>query len=277
MADLFIGTSGYDYPEWRGVFYPSDLRRKDYLAYYASVFNAVELNVTFYRMPTKCQMMSLIERSGGRLHFAVKANRMLTHEISRDYISAASEFIEAVRPVRERGLLASILFQMPQSFRYTPDNRLYLDRLLRLFGGYPLAVEFRHREWIRQSVLSELSERQVTPVCCDMPDLRDLPQTDWTDDKLFMDAQAAYLRLHGRNSRAWYASDRSGSISPRYQYEYSEDELSVFAGVVGKIRRFCRNVLVFFNNHPCGYGAANATNLKKMLGNQEIKYFDRQS
>ena len=67
MSDLLIGTSGYDYPEWKGVFYPEDLKRKDFLSYYATQFNALELNNTFYNMPTAERLLSFYERSEGRL------------------------------------------------------------------------------------------------------------------------------------------------------------------------------------------------------------------
>ena len=77
MPNLLIGTSGYDYPEWKGVFYPEDLKRKDFLSYYATQFNSLELNNTFYNMPTAERLMSFYERSEGKLSFSVKANRLL--------------------------------------------------------------------------------------------------------------------------------------------------------------------------------------------------------
>ena len=73
MSDLFIGTSGYDYPEWKGVFYPKDLKRKDFLSYYATQFNALELNNTFYNMSTSERLLSFYERSEGKQSFSVKA------------------------------------------------------------------------------------------------------------------------------------------------------------------------------------------------------------
>ena len=89
MTDLLIGTSGYDYPEWKGAFYPENLKRKDFLSYYATQFNALELNNTFYNMPTAERLMSFYERSEGKLNFSVKANRLLTHEIGADWQVAA--------------------------------------------------------------------------------------------------------------------------------------------------------------------------------------------
>ena len=83
MAEILIGTSGYDYPEWKGSFYPDECRHKDFLSFYAGQFNALELNNTFYNMPTSERLLSFYERSGGRVKFSIKANRLLTHERSK--------------------------------------------------------------------------------------------------------------------------------------------------------------------------------------------------
>ena len=82
MSNILIGTSGYDYPEWKGVFYPPEVKRADFLSYYATQFNALELNNTFYNMPTVERLFSFYERCEGRLQFSIKANRLLTHEVS---------------------------------------------------------------------------------------------------------------------------------------------------------------------------------------------------
>lgn len=92
MDKLLIGTSGYDYPEWRGIFYPENLKRRDFLQYYASQFNALELNNTFYNMPTADRMLGFYEKSGGSLQFSVKANRLLTHEAGPDNPNGSSRY-----------------------------------------------------------------------------------------------------------------------------------------------------------------------------------------
>ena len=116
MSDLLIGTSGYDYPEWKGGFYPKDLKRKDFLSYYATQFNALELNNTFYNMPTAERLMSFYERSEGKLSFSVKANRLLTHEIGADWQVAAKDFKEALKPLNEKERLSAVLFQIRKAF-----------------------------------------------------------------------------------------------------------------------------------------------------------------
>ena len=307
MSDLLIGTSGYDYPEWKGVFYPKDLKRKDFLSYYATQFNALELNNTFYNMPTAERIMSFYKRSEGRLNFSVKANRLLTHEIGADWKTAAEDFKVALKPLNEKECLSAVLFQFPESFHYTKDNRIYLAKLIGEFEGFPVMVEFRHIEWIRDSVFEGLEKRKAGIVFCDMPmchlaqmsiisnyangTKRRMPQLKNLPDGTVMGTpfigENAYIRLHGRNERAWYAHvpkvqrsitythangeketytvEKSPNGSARYCYDYSDNELSQFVPIIKAADREGKRVQVYFNNHPNGSGAKNAISLKKMI------------
>ena len=262
MSDLLIGTSGYDYPEWKGVFYPEDLKRKDFLSYYATQFNALELNNTFYNMPTEERLMSFYERSEGKLSFSVKANRLLTHEIGTDWQVAAKDFKEALKPLNEKERLSAVLFQFPESFHYTKDNRIYLAKLIAEFEGFPVMVEFRHKEWIRESVFAGLEKRKAGIVFCDMPQLKNLP--DGTVMGTPFIGENAYIRLHGRNEGAWYAhalkaqtsitsahangakatytAGESQNGSDRYCYDYSENELAQFIPIIKQAKREWKKV-----------------------------------
>lgn len=267
MSDLLIGTSGYDYPEWKGVFYPENLKRKDFLSYYATQFNALELNNTFYNMPTAERLLSFYERSEGRLNFSVKANRLLTHEIGADWQTAAEDFKTALTPLQEKDSLSAVLFQLPESFHYTNDNRIYLAKLISEFEGFPVMIEFRHKEWIRESVFEGLEKRKSGIVFCDMPQLKNLP--DGTVMKTPFIGNNAYIRLHGRNEGAWYATGDSPNGSARYCYDYSDEELAQFVPIIKQAKREGKKVQVYFNNHPNGSGAKNAISLKKMIGKDE--------
>ena len=286
MSDLLIGTSGYDYPEWKGVFYPQDLKRKVFLSYYATQFNALELNNTFYNMPTVERLFIFYERSEGRLNFSVKANRILTHEIGADWQIAAGDFKKALKPLNEKERLSAVLFQLPESFHYTNDNRIYLAKLIAEFEGFPVMVEFRHKEWIRESVFEGLEKRKAGIVFCDMPQLKNLPDGTMMGTPFI--GENAYIRLHGRNEGAWYANvpktqtsisfthakgekARNATGNPkngsaRYCYDYSDEELAQFVPVVIKAGGEGKKVQVYFNNHPNGSGAKNAISLKKMIG-----------
>ena len=284
MSDILIGTSGYDYPEWKNVFYPPELKRKDFLSYYASQFNALEVNNTFYAMPTAARLLSLYERSEGKLQFSIKANRLLTHEIGALWQNEAEAFRTAVRPLLENSVLCSVLFQFPQSFHYTADNRFYLAKLLADFSEFPVSVEFRHKEWIRPSVFEGLDKRGASLVFCDMPQLKYLPAAEVSEKGISAVAPfigpVAYIRLHGRNADAWYVNDSgnsggpensgsSGNGSARYTYDYSDDELWQFVPVIKSAVLTGKRPVVFFNNHPNGSGALNAKKLGAMLATEQ--------
>ena len=294
MAEILIGTSGYDYPEWKGVFYPDNLKRKDFLSYYAGVFNALELNNTFYNMPTAGRLMSFYERSDGRLKFSIKANRMLTHEIRGEWKTDSKTFIDAVSPLAQKDSLCSILFQFPQSFHYTKENRIYLSDLINEFKGFPVVIEFRHVEWIRESVLEGLESRGASLCYCDMPELKYLPNNALSSPAVVDPAETTlknasrtvvstssttpaifYLRLHGRNGENWYSNNTSAPRTPhvldsspsaRYTYNYTDAELSEFTPIITQAVITGKKPIVFFNNHPNGSGARNAQRLKEMLG-----------
>ena len=269
MGEILIGTSGYDYPEWKDVFYPPELKRADFLSYYATQFNALELNNTFYNMPDASRLLSFYERSEGRLQFSIKANRLLTHEVTQQWPAAAEDFKIALRPVLEKGVLSAVLFQFPQSFHYINDNRIYLAKLIAAFEGFPVVIEFRHKEWIRESVFEGLVQRKASVAFCDMPALKYLPDsvvsTGSTTVRSPFIGQNAYIRLHGRNADAWYSDSPQANGSARYDYDYSEEELRKFVPIIHVASEEGRKVQVYFNNHPKGSGAKNAGQLKKMI------------
>lgn len=281
---FFIGTSGYDYPEWKGEFYPQDLKRADFLSFYAQHFNALELNFSFYGMPVPEKMLSFYDRTQGKINFSVKANQLLTHKIEQDWETHAQAFRAAINPLLEKNVLGALLFQFPESFHYTNDNRYYLAKLIQAFEGFPVVIEFRHKEWVRESVFAGLEKMKASLCFCDMPRLKNLPNNLMSSSEgdsglcttPFI-GELAYLRLHGRNADAWYAvndssgTDGSGSAgagnngSARYQYDYSADELSQFVPVINEAMNAGKKVHVYFNNHPCGFGAKNAQLLKSMV------------
>ena len=196
---------------------------------------------------------------------------MLTHEITKMWPNASDEFKHALNPLLENDSLSAVLFQFPQSFHYTNENRIYLAKLIEEFQGYPVVIEFRHKEWIRESVFEGLVQRKASIAFCDMPQLKSLPNADLHDNLYsnFM-GQIAYIRLHGRNANAWYAQDPSSSSessngSARYLYDYSDEELIQFVPGISRIKDRGTLIQVYFNNHPNGNGAKNAKKLKDLL------------
>lgn len=265
MTDILIGTSGYDHPELVGSFYPAGIRRKDFLEYYSTRFNALELNSTFYGMPDCARVKNFYDRSQGRLKFSVKLTRTMTHEIAPDWKNQAVQFKEAMEPLLVKDALSCLLVQFPEGFRYAEGNRFYLSHLLAELNPLPVVVEFRHSSWIRDSVFEGLEKRNAGIVFCDMPRLRNLP--DGFANRTPFIGPNAYIRFHGRNAQGWYASNGAATSAEthRYDYDYSMEELRSFVPVIQSAQREGRRVQLYFNNHPKGTGFMNALQLREIL------------
>lgn len=275
MGEVYVGTSGYDYPEWRGVLYPQELPRDQFLAFYAEHFNALELNYTYYSMPEEKHMTSMVKRSNGKLKFAVKAHKSLTHDISLSaWRTEAKYFRDALMPLTSRKLLLSVLLQFPQAFHYEVDERKYLDSLVTELEDLPLVVEFRHASWQKERVYKALRERNIGWCITDMPVLKNLPvRTGYTPNgniqgKLpMLTANTAYLRFHGRNAASWHGTN----ARDRYDYLYTDSELESFNPLITTITAQAQVIQLYFNNHAKGQAVVNARKMKIMRERSPIE------
>ena len=251
-----IGTSGYSYDDWRGRFYPEKLRREQFLEYYSHHFPALELNFTHYRPPDARTLSRMLDRSGGRVEFVVKAPRELTHERTSPHGLAAG-LVEAVKPLEEALRFAAFLCQFPYSFR--PDARA-IDRLARLrslLGGRPTVVEFRNSEWICKDTFALLRREGLAFCAVDEPRLRNLiPPLG------VVTAPPGYVRFHGRNATAWWNHAPEAHGAARYDYRYDDAELREWLPLLRQMDGTIDKTFAFFNNHT----AANAVTGAKRLG-----------
>jgi uncharacterized protein YecE (DUF72 family) len=257
MAKILIGTSGFSYDDWRDVFYPDGVARSDFLSFYAQEFPVVELNFSYYRMPEPSQCIRMLEKSAFRVEFVVKAFQGLTHELTDQSLSEIlPAFKASIAPFWREGRLGAVLLQFPQSFHYRTESRVYLESLIRGLRPLPLCVEFRQRDWVRDSVFATLKELQVGFVCVDEPPLQGLlpPIAEAT-------SQVGYIRFHGRNRLTWY----TGDTKERYDYLYRDDELKEWLPRVSTIAEKTEKVFLFFNNHRRGQAIANARSMKELL------------
>ena len=255
--DLRIGTSGYDYPEWKGVFYPDELSRTEFLGYYSERFDTLEINYTYYGQPKAETLQSMIERTRKPIDFSIKAHRSLTHERNTGGLSsAAREFRTGVEPLVKTDRLAAVLLEFPFSFHYTPDERRYLAKVLGTLEGLPLVVEFRNAEWYGARVIESLRQRNVGLCVVDLPRLEGLPPLS---DLVTSDI--AYIRFHGRNAENWWTGD-SGS---RYEYRYSQDELSGWIPRLESMGAQAKKTRIYFNNHRRGDAVSNAKELVSLV------------
>jgi len=184
MKNLYVGTSGYSYKEWKGSFYPEKLAAKDMLPYYAERLKAVELNNTFYRFPKRSAMESWKSQVPGDFRFSVKASQSITHfKRLRDAEDPTRDMIENISALEDR--LGVVLFQLPPNMKKDAER---LDSFLQLLpSDIKATFEFRHPTWFDDEVL-ELLKRHNRALC--VSDTDDLPAN--TIDKT---ADFGYLRL----------------------------------------------------------------------------------
>jgi len=257
MAELYIGTSGYDYKEWKGGFYPEKLPQKKFLEYYSTQFNALELNGTYYRMPTPEQMQNMITRTDGKIKFAVKAFQDITHgEDKSKYRTLIYEFKKALEPLQKENLLLCVLFQFPNSFHYEKTERIYLDMLLKEVSEIPSVVEMRNTQWQIGQVYNALRERNAGWCITDNPALPNLMKLDFINT-----SEIAYIRFHGRNAQMWYKGDNV----TRYDYLYTDSELQTFINPIKELLKHSKIVQLFFNNHAKSQAVINAKKIELLL------------
>jgi len=255
-----IGTSGYSFQDWVGSFYPPGTAKGDMLAHYATRFDTVEVNSTYYRIPHPTVLRKMGEKTGPGFEFIIKANQEMTHKVSREP-GLYERFREVIGPLKEAGKFSGVLFQFPWAFKNTEENRSLLPFLRQAVPGDPLFVEFRHASWVRDEVFDYLRAQGLGYCSVDEPRLPGLPPP-----VAVATGELAYVRLHGRNAANWWG--RGGG--DRYDYLYSKDELAEWVGKIRELEKKVRKVYVFFNNCHAGQAAKNAHLMQQMLAGEGI-------
>jgi uncharacterized protein YecE (DUF72 family) len=251
--DLWIGTSGYSYPDWVGTFYPPGTSSERMLPVYCRHFPLVELNFTFYRTPTPAMLTCLPDKAPPGFQFLVKVPRSISHEQSDQDLPG---FRDAVLQLRQRGQLLGLLLQLPQSTHYGRDNVRWLEKLGHNLQGLPTAVEFRHRSWDRPGLEKWMGEQRLDVVSVDVPYLPGLFPRGWRQS-----SGRVYVRLHSRNAGNWYGSDKE-----RYDYDYPDVALNEWLDALEHAPAATEQVLFLFNNCHRSQAAVNAQRLRALLG-----------
>jgi uncharacterized protein YecE (DUF72 family) len=239
MAKYFIGTSGWNYRHWKGIFYPDDLSQKNWLFHYVRYFNSVELNVTFYRMVDKSVFNGWYERTPQDFRFVIKGSRYITHiKRLKDPEKPVNLLLDNCAPLKEK--LAAILWQLPMRFTLDLER---LDIFCRFLSktGLRHVFEFRNIGWFSPETYTLLKKYNYC-LCIAHSGRRFPCVREITADFL-------YLRFHGGESL--YAAD------------YSDEQLREWADFAAKYKR--RDIFAFFNNDAQAYAVKNALKLKKML------------
>ena len=234
---FYIGTSGWNYPHWKGKFYPKDLPSKGWLEFYSQKFDTVEVNNTFYRWPEAKTLKNWYYLVPDKFTFTIKAPRTITH--IRKLIGVGDHlktFYELADNLKEK--LACLLFQLPPSFAYSQDNFLRVEKFLKQLDSSKLnVIEFRHASWWRDDVYYLLKKYKI--IFCTVSGL-DMP------DDLVVTHRVAYLRFHGA----------------RYSSRYSNKELRKYAELIKASKK---SVFAYFNNDANSYAVDNAQELRRLL------------
>jgi uncharacterized protein YecE (DUF72 family) len=240
LAEVAIGTSGYVYPHWRkGVFYPPGLPARQELAFYAARFRTVELNNSFYRLPTPEMFLRWRDNTPSDFEFAVKASRYITHiKRLRDVGNELALFMERASLLGVK--LGPVLFQLPPTQRI--DIARLRDFLPLLDPDRRWVMEFRHPSWHTGATYQALAERGVA-LC--------IPVGGGLEPDRITTAAFTYIRMHR-------GQEPAGG--------FTEEELKSWAARVRGLVASGKQVYVYFNNDWEGFALRDAFSLERLLG-----------
>jgi uncharacterized protein YecE (DUF72 family) len=256
-------VAGWSYPDWEGIVYPR-AGGSDRLSFLTRFFDTIEVNSSFYRIPSIRTTSSWARRalSNPNFRFTLKLNQRFTHDRAIDAEDERS-FKEGLAPLVDAGLLGALLVQFPWSFKSEPAARSYLRELLDRFREFPLVLEVRHDSWNTEEFYSFLEERGVGFCNVDQPLIgRSLAPSDRATGKV------GYVRLHGRNYRDWFREDAGRDA--RYDYLYSEEELDGWIERIADVSEAAASTYVITNNHFRGQAVVNALQIRSRVEKRKV-------
>jgi len=298
-ATIRIGTCSWADDALSKHWYPPGTPPIARLAYYAETFSTVEVDSTFYRVPTEEMVRGWAERSPDGFVMHVKAFGLMTrHPVKLEQVPPELReglpvdnrgrvdrpprearglvfraFLDALQPLRDAGKLGGILFQLPPYVVWKPASLDYLEWARDQLGADDMLVEPRHRSWfaedIRAELLEWLEQRRMSWVTVDAPkvDAANVPAT-----LVAVTSPLAYVRLHGRNAGTWNV--RGGSAAERFDYLYSEAELREWVEPLRELAGESEQAYAFFNNNNQTDGVAQAPAgallLRKLLEDEGV-------
>jgi len=247
LAKILLGTSGWSYDDWVGIFYRSSNESK--LHRYSRIFETVEIDSTFYSYPDPRIILSMEKVVPENFIFSAKIPRLITHrkklDLSEGIERDLSRFLEILKPLSRSGKLGALLIQLPPSFTYEKHRDLLREFFKILPDDYRFAVEFRDPSWLREDSLSLLSRYDVAYTIVDEPLL---------PPELHVTTNFSYVRWHGKGGRPWY------------NYHYTREELEPWKDRLEELSDRVDVVYGYFNNHFHGYAVHNCLQVLEILG-----------
>jgi len=259
-GQIYIGTSGWVYNHWEGVFYPENLTGKDKLKYFSKYFKTTEINYSFYHLPSRETFQKWYQETSADFIFSVKASRFITHiKRLKNVEKPWKIFLENALNLKEK--LGPILFQFPPNFRATEENIKRLEDFLELIRAkLRCAAEFRHDSWCNQKIYNLLKKYNVAWVIACPPIGWSLKATGRRADSPrypkaeVVTANFIYIRMHG--PKVLFSS------------KYTRKELQDLAQKIKKWLKNGLDVYCYFNNDAYGYAIENAKELLEILANR---------
>jgi len=234
-----IGTSGWHYDDWRSRFYPEKLPKAKWLEFYAQQFSTVELNNSFYRLPSEEAFNKWHDSSPAGFTFAVKVSRFITHiKRLKDCDEAVENFMSRAAGLKEK--LGPLLCQLPPGLHRNDET---LENFLKkLPQSLKHVIEFRHQSWLEEGVFDILRQYNTGLCVFDMPKM---------SCPLLATADFGYIRFHGGESL--------------YSSCYTDEELSGWAKRIAGLAQSLDSVYIYFNNDIAGYAVENAVTIREYL------------
>ncbi|MGA8341541.1 MAG: DUF72 domain-containing protein [Candidatus Sulfotelmatobacter sp.] len=246
VCEIRIGTSGFHYKHWKGPFYPEKMPAAAMLDFYTQHFDTVELNNSFYRLPTACAFECWRDAAPENFLFAVKASRFITHNKKlKDPENAVDHLLQRAAHLGNK--LGPVLFQLPPKWRVNAERLRNL--LLILSPEIRYAFEFREHSWITAEVCAILQEFNAAFCIYELAGYQ---------SPLSLTADFTYVRLHGPESG-------------KYQGSYSEQQLSQWARQIELWAKELKAIYFYFDNDQAGYAAANALRLREMIVGRSVR------
>lgn len=238
-TSINIGTSGWVYKHWQGVFYPDNLVGKDYLKYYSQYFSTVEVNNTFYHLISIDAVKNWVKSVPKDFIFSVKASRYITHmKKLKEPEKTTLNFFESIKPFEDK--IGPILFQLPPKFAYNKER--FEDFFKALPKDYKYAFEFRDKSWFNEETY-EILRKNNSAFCIYNLGSFQTPKE--------VTADFVYIRLHGNYGLG------SG--------KYTDEQLEEFSRDISHFKSQGKDVFVYFNNDEAGFAIQNALLLKSKL------------
>lgn len=238
---IHIGTSGWSYKHWREIFYPAEVKPPEYLSYYSTHFDTVEINTSFYHLPKEKTVQHWAEVVKKGFYFCPKISRYVTHiKKLNDPQDTFPPFFALFEDVKSR--LGPVLIQLPPSLAFHEEKAIEFYSALKKYKGFHFALEPRHASWLSEQSIALMKKNHVAFVIADSGGR-------WPSGEFITDRHV-YIRFHGPGN---------------YDISYTEEFLQKYAGKISAWKKDNRKIWAFFNNDGHGFAIRNARKLIALI------------